>query len=71
MRQSIEVDIQDIHCKKCAHKIALALEQTLGVETSEVNFKERQASLVIDNLMISRSKIKAIIIALGFSAILI
>ena len=71
MKQSIEIDIQDIHCRKCAHKIALALEQTLGVESSEVNFKEKQASVVIDNYIISGSKIKAIIIALGFSAMLL
>lgn len=71
MKQTISIEIEDIHCSKCAHKIELALEYTAGVENSKVDFSGKQATVQIENLIISSSKIKAMIIALGFSAILL
>lgn len=71
MKQTISIEIEDIHCSKCARKISLALEYTAGVESSEVDFKEKQAIVKIENLIVSSSKIKAMIVALGFSAIFV
>ncbi|MHA1198826.1 MAG: heavy-metal-associated domain-containing protein [Candidatus Heimdallarchaeaceae archaeon] len=64
-------EIPDIHCQKCARKIGLALGFTSGIDFSEVNFKERTATVEINPDKISKYKIKAIIVALGFSAMLV
>ena len=71
MRQTISLEISDIHCTKCAKKIALALEQTAGVESSEVDYSGKQATVNIENLIVSSFKIKTMIVALGFSAMLL
>jgi copper chaperone CopZ len=71
MKQTISIEIEDIHCSKCARKIAVALEYTAGVESSEIDLKEKQATVKIENLIITGSKIKAMIVALGFSAMLL
>ena len=64
-------EIPDIHCTKCAQKIGLALKFTSGVDFSEVDFKERKATVDINPEKISKYKIKGIIVALGFSAMLV
>ena len=71
MKQTISFEIPDIHCNKCAKKILLALEQTAGIESSNVDYNERQATVQIESLVISSKKIKAMLIALGFSAIVL
>ena len=42
MKLIIEYEIENIHCKKCAEKIELALKYTAGIETSEVNLAKKQ-----------------------------
>ena len=64
-------EIPDIHCTKCARKIGLALGFTSGVDSSCVDFKEKTATVEINPDKISKYKIKAIIVALGFSAMLV
>ncbi|MCE7742229.1 MAG: heavy-metal-associated domain-containing protein [Candidatus Heimdallarchaeota archaeon] len=64
-------EIPDIHCKNCARKIGLALGFTSGVDSSEVSFSEKKATVEINPEKISKYKIKAIIVALGFSAMLV
>ncbi len=64
-------DIPDIHCAKCARKIGLALGFTSGVDSSEISLKEKRAIVEIDPNKITKNKIKAIIVALGFSAMLV
>ena len=71
MKQTISFEIPDIHCSKCAKKILLALEQTAGIENSDVNYGEKQATVQIESLVISSNKIKAMLIALGFSAMIL
>ncbi|NPD88938.1 MAG: heavy-metal-associated domain-containing protein [Asgard group archaeon] len=71
MKQTISLEISDIHCSKCAKIIALALEQTAGIECSEVDYGEKQATVKIENLVISSYKIKTMIVALGFTAMLL
>lgn len=71
MKQTISLEILDIHCSKCAKKIALALEQTAGVENSEVDYSGKQATVKIENLIVSSYKIKMMLVALGFSAMLL
>ena len=71
MTQFLVYDIPDLHCKRCANVIKQALGFTAGVETIEIKFIERNALVSIDPKIISRKKIKAIIIALGFSAMLL
>jgi copper chaperone CopZ len=68
MKQTISFEILDIHCSNCAKKILLALEQTAGVESSVVNYGDKQATVQIENMIISSKKVKAILIALGFTA---
>jgi len=65
------INIPDIHCTKCARKIGLALKFTSGVDSSVVDFKEKKATVDIDTDKISKYKIKGIIVALGFSAMLV
>ena len=64
-------EIPDIHCTKCAKKISLALGFTSGIDSSEVDFKEKKATVEINPEKISKYKIKEIIVALGFSAMLV
>ena len=71
MRLLIEYEVEDIHCKKCAEKIELALKYTAGIETSEVNLEEKHVKVKIDPFKITSSKIKMMLIALGFSAMII
>ena len=71
MKQIISFDIPDIHCNRCAKKILLALEQTAGVESSNVDYYEKQATVKFENLIITSKKIKAMLIALGFSVMLL
>ncbi|MHA1954677.1 MAG: heavy-metal-associated domain-containing protein [Candidatus Heimdallarchaeaceae archaeon] len=71
MKQTISLEISDIHCNKCAKKIALALEQTAGVESSNVDYGGKQATVEIENLIVSSYKIKMMLVALGFSAMLL
>ncbi len=71
MTQDLVLDIPDIHCKRCANIIKQALDFTAGVEAIEINFEERNASVSIDPERITSKKIKTIIIALGFSAMII
>lgn len=71
MRVIIEYEIENIHCKKCAEKIELALKYTAGIETSEVNLAEKQVKVKIDPFQITSSKIKMMLIALGFSAMIL
>ena len=70
MTQDLVLDIPDIHCKICANIIKKALGFTAGVETIEINFDERNASVYINPERITSKKIKTIVIALGFSAMI-
>lgn len=70
MTQDLVLDIPDIHCKICANIIKKALGFTAGVETIEINFEERNASVSINPERITSKKIKTIVIALGFSAMI-
>ena len=71
MRVIIEYEVENIHCKKCAEKIKLALKYTAGIESSEVNLTEKQVKVKIDPFQITSSKIKMMLIALGFSAMIL
>lgn len=70
MNQDVVFDIPDIHCKICANIIKQALHFTAGVEKIETSFEERNASVSIDTELITSKKIKTMIIALGFSAMI-
>ncbi len=70
MQLALEFDIPDIHCKKCASKIQLALESVSGVESTEFNVQQKHAKIIIDTLKTNGSKIKAMILALGFTAMI-
>ena len=71
MKINLVFDIPDLHCKNCANAIKQSLSLTAGVEDVKINLEEKNASVTIDTKRITNKKIKAIIIALGFSAMLI
>ncbi len=71
MRLVIEYEVENLHCKKCVEKIELALMYTAGIETSEVNFEEKQVKVKINPFQITSKKIKMMLLALGFSAMII
>ena len=68
---TVEYNIPDIHCKHCANKIALALQYTAGVSSSKVNLETHNATVHIDPMVISGMRIKAMLVALGFTAMII
>ena len=70
MQLALEFDIPDIHCKKCASIIKQALESVSGVESTEFSVQQKHAKVVIDTLKTDSSKIKAMILALGFTAMI-
>ena len=70
MQLELEFEIPDIHCKKCASKIQQALESVSGVESAEFNVQQRHGTVVIDTLKTNSLKIKAMILALGFTAMI-
>ncbi|MFW9852466.1 MAG: heavy-metal-associated domain-containing protein [Candidatus Thorarchaeota archaeon] len=71
MKLKIEYEVENIHCKKCAEKIELALKYTAGIETSEVDLEGKQVKVEIDPFQITSLKIKMMLIALGFSAMIV
>ena len=71
MKQQFVYEISDIHCARCAKKISLALGYTFGVESTEVSLKNKTAVVSLDLARVTTSKIKGIIVALGFSAMLV
>ena len=71
MKVKIEYEIENIHCKRCAEKIELALKYTAGIETSEVDFEEKQVTVEINPFQITSLKIKMMLVALGFSAMIL
>lgn len=71
MNQDLVFDIPNIHCKICANIIKQALYFTAGVEEIETSFEEGNAIVSIDTELITSKKIKTMIIALGFSAVII
>ncbi|MHA1223302.1 MAG: heavy-metal-associated domain-containing protein [Candidatus Heimdallarchaeaceae archaeon] len=71
MQSQIKVEIPDIHCKKCAAKIKLALDYTAGVNSVELHVDDKYIIAEIDSFIISRQRLKTLLIALGFSALLI
>jgi copper chaperone CopZ len=71
MKLTVEYNIPDMHCKKCADKISLALQFTAGVSSADVSLDTLHATVQIDPLMITGKRIKAMIIALGYNAMII
>ncbi len=71
MRLTVEYNIPDIHCKKCADKIALALQFTAGISSTNVNLENHHATVQIDPTIINGTKIKAMLGALGFNAMIL
>ncbi len=68
---TVEYNIPDMHCKKCAEKISLALQFTAGVSSTIVNLESLHATVQIDPLIINGTKIKAMLGALGFNAMIL
>ena len=71
MIQTVEYNIPDLHCKNCANKIALALKFTAGVNFTKISLENNHAIVKIDPQIISGTRIKAMIVALGFSAMIL
>ena len=68
---TVEYNIPDMHCKKCANKISLALQFTAGVSSAKINIDDHHATVQIDPMIITGTRIKAMIIALGYNAMII
>ncbi|MHA1347101.1 MAG: heavy-metal-associated domain-containing protein [Candidatus Heimdallarchaeaceae archaeon] len=68
---AVEYNIPDIHCKKCANKILLALQFTAGVSSAKVNLENHHAAIQINPLEISGARIKEMLKALGFNAMIL
>ncbi len=68
---TVEYNIPDMHCKKCANKIALALRFTAGVSSANISLDDHHATVQIDPMIITGTRIKAMIIALGYNAMII
>ena len=68
---TVEYNIPDMHCNKCANKISLALQFTAGVSSAKINLDDHHATVKIDPAIISGSRIKEMIIALGHNAMII
>jgi copper chaperone CopZ len=68
---TVEYNIPDMHCKKCAKKISLALKFTAGVSSTNVDLEKHHATVTIDPSIITGSKIKAMLGALGFNAMIL
>ncbi|MHA1551769.1 MAG: heavy-metal-associated domain-containing protein [Candidatus Heimdallarchaeaceae archaeon] len=68
---TVEYNIPDMHCKKCANKISLALQFTAGVSSAILTLDDHHATVNINPMIISGSRIKAMIIALGYNAMII
>ena len=58
MTQQLVYDIPDMHCKKCANVLKLALGFTAGVEKTEISLEKLNASISIDPKIISKNKRK-------------
>ena len=68
---TVEYNIPDMHCKKCANKISLALQFTAGVSSAKISLEDHHAIVNIDPMIISGTRIKAMINALGHNAMII
>ncbi|MCK4897057.1 MAG: heavy-metal-associated domain-containing protein [Candidatus Heimdallarchaeota archaeon] len=68
---TVEYNIPDMHCNKCANKISLALQFTAGVSSANVTLENHHAIVKINPAIITGIRIKAMIIALGYNAMII
>jgi len=68
---TVEYNIPDMHSKKCANKISLALQFTAGVSSANINLDNHLATIQIDPTIITGTRIKSMIIALGYNAMII
>ncbi|MCG3216961.1 MAG: heavy-metal-associated domain-containing protein [Candidatus Heimdallarchaeota archaeon] len=71
MATVVEFDIPNIHCKNCALKIQQSLERMLGVESVDCDVDNHNAKVIINPLKIDVKKIQTMLIALGFTALII
>ena len=68
---TVEFNIPDIHCKKCANKILLALQFTAGISSTTVNFENKHTIVQIDPTVINVNITNAMLGALGFNAMIL
>ena len=58
MIETINWDISGMHCDGCSARLQKVLSGKTGVQSTEVSFSEKQASLSFDSTLISADKLQ-------------
>jgi len=63
------IKVKGMHCKSCEALIKDSLEETQGIKTADVSYKENSVKVEFDEKKVSEDKIKSIIKAEGYEVI--
>lgn len=65
---TIELEIDGMHCTSCARRLEGVLARARGVERASVSYRSRTARLVFDGAAVSADTLRLLIADAGFSA---
>jgi len=66
MIETINWDISGMHCDGCSARLQKVLSGKNGVQSAEVSFAEKQASLEFDSALISADQLQEAVEKAGF-----
>lgn len=64
-----ELNIEGMHCEKCAARLQKALAARNGVADAQVDFSTKCATLVFDDAVITLDELKSAVADCGFSVV--
>jgi copper chaperone CopZ len=66
MMETIKWSISGMHCDGCSARLQKVLSGKTGVQSAEVSFGEKQASLEYDSALISADQLQDAVVKAGF-----
>lgn len=64
--EKINLNISGMHCDGCSGRLQKILSRKTGVQSAEVSFAEKQASLEYDSTLISADQLQEVVEKAGF-----
>lgn len=65
----IELNIEGMHCEKCAARLQKALEAQSGVNTASVSIDTKKAVVDFNDQQVSLNDLKSVVDDCGFSVV--
>ena len=67
--KSVTFKIEGMHCKACAGKIKMLVEQLPGVQKASVSFEQAQARILFDPQSVGEERFAALVDDAGFRVV--